>query len=905
MTPSVPEIVIIGQESSGKSSVLNLLAEAVCPVLMMDENTATRVPTKLQLIHSDEEPWLQMYREGDDREGGPGKGAKYDGEQLSQAALNAAFRTQQIDMAGAQGFSDALIVIEYHGQVQPLTLIDLPGFAVGLNEHAKIKEIAEKYIEVSSRRLPPLVVCVMSADTRINTDASVRFIKDMQGQNGFQLRELVIVHNKLDRFEDKSGLADKIQQIGNGIEGVSITHFGVKAMWNDGLSEDELAEWTRLIPEVKFGVDPLRNHLAQVLSNKFRMTLPMLIQQLEASIQTETDIIDSIQEPLSPERSTIREILELAYDQFTATFTQAGIVRWISNERKMAAKAIVKSAQDQACQIIEKYKQELLQADKEKPLFDLYLEQKQKKVLGAGWIFATNKLEFDMDATKGAALLVDKLHRVLAECMQKLTKTLVYPALRDFRKEYDISPDGPYAILYGHLQRWIEESFHGLSGGDWRKIRQQEDRRTGRSLPSVAFDSHQLLDWALKSTSVAFTAQELKQAPEGKIREALQVLDQSRLELLELKSQLKGSPCFREVVSSESLQLLEELIKICEKATEYPTYYSHLDQIRTPDGSTRPSLINWCRDATSKIKLLNDNRPQAMLAAPQAPAIALPIECDGAFEYIGTVGFSLVDVWKKGSERFIQVEENGMLQSWRNKDDCILKRTPTSKLDLATMRGNFTVEKRDDGLQGRQFRVNLKPTDGGVRRMYSFPSACERNRWLEVFNSYLPPLPPAIPVAPAAAAAAAAPALDQLQLGVRGGGRDDGRGGDGGGAKAANGGACATADEFYTILRELQNDLQEKEVQAKAAETTLHGDYHQKMEPDDPALTTPKEDGVRDIAWQMKKVYSNGAEFLSDELKKHIRKVFDYVIDNMMADDVEYKIRFTREFDDRHKRGSW
>ena len=79
-----------------------------------------------------------------------------------------------------------------------------------------------------------------------------------------------------------------------------------------------------------------------------------------------------------------------------------------------------------------------------------------------------------------------------------------------------------------------------------------------------------------------------------------------------------------------------------------------------------------------------------MLAAPQAPAIALPIECDGAFEYIGTVGFSLVDMRKKGSERFVRVEENGMLQSWRNKDDCNRK---TSTWDLATMRGNFTASR--------------------------------------------------------------------------------------------------------------------------------------------------------------------------------------------------------------------
>ena len=50
-TPGVPEIVVIGSQSSGKSSVLNMIAgTGDLSVLMTDRNTGTRVPTKLQLV---------------------------------------------------------------------------------------------------------------------------------------------------------------------------------------------------------------------------------------------------------------------------------------------------------------------------------------------------------------------------------------------------------------------------------------------------------------------------------------------------------------------------------------------------------------------------------------------------------------------------------------------------------------------------------------------------------------------------------------------------------------------------------------------------------------------------------------------------------------------------------------
>jgi hypothetical protein len=81
------------------------------------------------------EPYIYMFKEHH------AKGERFTGDRLSSDILGAAFEKLQNEMCqGSEGFSDEPVCIEYHGEIpEPLTLIDLPGFAIG-----KPKEESQK-----------------------------------------------------------------------------------------------------------------------------------------------------------------------------------------------------------------------------------------------------------------------------------------------------------------------------------------------------------------------------------------------------------------------------------------------------------------------------------------------------------------------------------------------------------------------------------------------------------------------------------------------------------------------------------------------------------------------------------------------------------------------------------------
>jgi replication fork clamp-binding protein CrfC len=146
----MPSIVVIGSQSSGKSSVLEAIVGN--EFLPKGSNMVTRRPIELTLIHEPEEfsefPQLQL-----------GKIKSFEKVQKTLVDLNMAVDDEEC-------VSDKPIELRIHSpNVPDLTMVDLPGYIQVTNKNQpkqlkeKIQELVEGYIQE-----PNIILAVCAAD---------------------------------------------------------------------------------------------------------------------------------------------------------------------------------------------------------------------------------------------------------------------------------------------------------------------------------------------------------------------------------------------------------------------------------------------------------------------------------------------------------------------------------------------------------------------------------------------------------------------------------------------------------------------------------------------------------------------------------------------------------------------
>jgi interferon-induced GTP-binding protein Mx1 len=140
---SLPSIVVVGDQSSGKSSVIEALSGIDLP---RGIGCVTRCPIIIRMVKSFDKKYEILF--GDKQE------AVKDPKQLSQLILDEQDRKTKTK----KGISDTPINITvYSPDVYDLTLIDLPGITrVPIDDqpkdiYEKIKEMISKYIKERSK----------------------------------------------------------------------------------------------------------------------------------------------------------------------------------------------------------------------------------------------------------------------------------------------------------------------------------------------------------------------------------------------------------------------------------------------------------------------------------------------------------------------------------------------------------------------------------------------------------------------------------------------------------------------------------------------------------------------------------------------------------------------------------
>ncbi|CAO1624084.1 unnamed protein product [Sympodiomycopsis kandeliae] len=167
---SLPSIVVIGSQSSGKSSVLEAIVGH--EFLPKGSNMVTRRPIELTLIHQDASKGRDRVEQVEYGEfPGLGLGRITDFKQIQKTLfdLNMAVPAQEC-------VSDSPIELRIHSpHVPDLTMIDLPGY-VQISSMDQPEELREKISKLCDRYIqePNIILAVCSADVDLANSPALR-----------------------------------------------------------------------------------------------------------------------------------------------------------------------------------------------------------------------------------------------------------------------------------------------------------------------------------------------------------------------------------------------------------------------------------------------------------------------------------------------------------------------------------------------------------------------------------------------------------------------------------------------------------------------------------------------------------------------------------------------------------
>ncbi|GJV70027.1 dynamin-related protein 4C [Tanacetum coccineum] len=261
----LPTIVVVGDQSSGKSSVLESLAGISLP---RERGICTRVPLVMRLQHHEEDvPKFTLKYQGKEEE-------EIDGE----CGISKAIDKATVEVAGnCKGVANIplTLVVKKKG-VPDLTLVDLPG--ITRNRTGMIKE----YIEPDES----IILNVFPASIDFTTCDSIRMSRrvDSTGE-----RTLAVV-TKCDVSPEQNGLYEKVMSndlnIGLGYTCV-INRINDETYDEARVHEAKIFETHPLLSKIDnsmVGIPALANKLVQIQSEIISKCLPDIVKKINEGL---------------------------------------------------------------------------------------------------------------------------------------------------------------------------------------------------------------------------------------------------------------------------------------------------------------------------------------------------------------------------------------------------------------------------------------------------------------------------------------------------------------------------------------------------------------------------------------------------------------------------------------------
>lgn len=296
----LPTIVVVGDQSSGKSSVLESLAGISLP---RGQGICTRVPLVMRLQnHPLPQPKLVL---------------EYNGKQVSTDEENVsdAINTATEELAGtAKGISNTpLTLIVKKNGVPDLTMVDLPGITrVPVhgqpdNIYDQIKDIIMEYITPEES----IILNVLSATVDFTTCESIRMSQTVDKTG---LRTLAVV-TKADKAPE--GLLEKVtaDDVNIGLGYVCVRNRIGEESYEEARNEEEkLFEAHSLLSKIDksiVGIPVLAHKLVHVQAMIISKTLPEIIKKINEKLANSIHELENLPANLSSLADAMSAFLQI------------------------------------------------------------------------------------------------------------------------------------------------------------------------------------------------------------------------------------------------------------------------------------------------------------------------------------------------------------------------------------------------------------------------------------------------------------------------------------------------------------------------------------------------------------------------------------------------------------------
>lgn len=321
----LPQIIVVGDQSSGKSSVLEAISRVRFPV---HDKLCTRFPTELVLRTDDRtrvDVQIQRHHQGSES----GDAIPFSDTAFDKAALPEIIKKAKREMLPDDvGFSEDVLRVEISGpDVPSLTLVDLPGFyhSEDDNQSAAGRDVVNRLAERYMKKQNSIILAIISARNQLIMQEVLSKVK-LHDKN--KERTLGII-TKPDLLTLNSSDEEAFIRLMKNQEQSHQLLLGWHVLRNrsefeNGDSDDERdrkesdffqsGPWSTIPPKNR-GIDRLRKKLSNVLLSHIKKNLPSLIEQIQSEMISRHQAIKRLGEPRSAPRE-LRSHLDKIASQF-------------------------------------------------------------------------------------------------------------------------------------------------------------------------------------------------------------------------------------------------------------------------------------------------------------------------------------------------------------------------------------------------------------------------------------------------------------------------------------------------------------------------------------------------------------------------------------------------------------